>query len=224
MQQEIYITADGSTSIKIPERNISYHSRHGAIQESQHIFIEAGLKQVLRSIAHQELAIFEMGFGTGLNALLTFMEAAQCQQTTYYETVEAFPLNEQLVPLLNYPAILQNPGLQAVLSQLHHSSWHQLHQLSPSFSFYKHLASLTEVGFRKKYHLIYFDAFDPLTQPGLWTTEIFKKLYHSLHPGGVLLTYCSKTSIRRSLEAAGFKVEKIPGPMGKREVVRAFSK
>lgn len=219
MRQEIIITGDGSSTIRVPELNISYHSKHGAIQESQHVFIKAGLNALLGTT--DELSVFEMGFGTGLNALLTFIEAEKAGQNIYYETVEAFPIDNRLVSQLNYTSLLERPDLQNIFSELHQSTWNNLHQPTSFFSFYKHNDSLIAVTFKKKYHLIYFDAFDPLTQPELWTSTIFKKLYDTLLPGGLLLTYCSKTIVRHAMQEAGFVVEKIPGPIGKREIVRA---
>lgn len=206
MKRELQITADGSHTIAIPDMQVTYHSTHGAIQESMHVFIQAGL---LYS-PQPEIRIFEMGFGTGLNALLT------CQHATkpvYYYTVEQFPLTPAEAAGLNYDDVL--------LAQLHRAPWQEDVPLTAHFTLHKSHASLLDVQPGKTFHVIYYDAFAPGAQPELWTQRVFEKLYHLLEPGGILVTYCSKGDVRRAILAAGFMVEKLSGPPGKREMLRA---
>ena len=219
MQKELIVTGDGSHSLFIPGMEVSYHSWHGAIQESQHIFIEAGLRPLLEK--HTELSIFEMGFGTGLNALLTYRAIEDHPVKIYYEAIETNPLDLSIASCLNYANVLHRPDLQPTLTQLHECNWDSPHPLSERFYFYKRRVSMNDILLTATFHLIYFDAFDPVAQPELWTTDVFSKLYKAMVPGGVLLTYCSKGIVRRAMQEAGLAVEKIPGPPGKREIVRA---
>jgi tRNA U34 5-methylaminomethyl-2-thiouridine-forming methyltransferase MnmC len=210
-------TADGSVTIAIPELQVTYHSKHGAIQESMHVFIEAGLRPLL----HQQdtLRIFEMGFGTGLNALLTMMEANQQQQEICYEAVEAFPLEKELLPQLNYCE--HTPDWQDKFEQLHTIPWNKPAVVTEYFTLHKHSQSLFNYSTNQGFNIIYYDAFAPNAQPELWTVEAFTQLFNLLDDQGVLVTYCSKGDVRRAMKAAGFTVEKIPGPPGKREMIRA---
>lgn len=222
MNRTIIQTADGSSTISIPDAEVTYHSIHGAIGESAHVFIDAGLRHVLNNIDHPEIIrIFEMGFGTGLNALMTMIAADQTNQPINYGSVEAFPLETDLYSALNYCDQLQRPDLQPLFDQLHAGPWGETQIISPLFSFKKTQAALTEFSSPDRFHIIYYDAFAPNAQPDLWTTAIFEKLYNMLEPGGILTTYCSKGDVRRAMQAASFTVEKIPGPPGKREMVRA---
>lgn len=220
------ITADGSVTIAIPELNVTYHSKHGAIQESMHVFIEAGLRPLLHR--QETIAIFEMGFGTGLNALLTLIEATKHQQKINYYTVEAFPVENKIIAQLNYCEQLQQPELKPLFEQLHTAPWNQPIQLNPWFTIQKNhttlfnLSTIQPVNPLQPVNLIYYDAFAPGAQPELWTAETFTQLFNMLTAGGILVTYCSKGDVRRAMKAAGFTVEKIPGPPGKREMVRAM--
>ncbi len=213
------ITADGSVTIAIPELKVTYHSKHGAIQESDHVFIEAGLKPLLHS--QPTIHIFEMGFGTGLNALLTLAEAESQQQKIHYQSVEAFPLEATIIAQLNYCQQLQQPTLQPIFEQLHTAPWNQSINITPWFTFQKDHTTLFNFSTIQLVNLIYYDAFAPNAQPELWTVDAFTQLFNMLMPEGVLVTYCSKGDVRRAMQAAGFTVEKIPGPPGKREMVRA---
>jgi tRNA U34 5-methylaminomethyl-2-thiouridine-forming methyltransferase MnmC len=223
MKREILITGDGSQTIAIPELNVTYHSMHGAIQESMHVFIEAGLKPLLNRAARQPVFIFEMGLGTGLNALLTLIQAEQSQQEIYYETIESDPVETDRVKGLTYYEQLQKPGLKKAFEQLHYCEWNKVIAITPYFTFKKINAGLTAYSSDTKFNLIYFDAFAPTVQPELWTTEVFKKLYGIMEKNGVLITYSSKSIVRKAMQAAGFTVTKIPGPHGKREMVRAIA-
>jgi tRNA U34 5-methylaminomethyl-2-thiouridine-forming methyltransferase MnmC len=217
MQREIMPTSDGSVTVAIPELQVTYHSKHGAIQESMHVFIEAGLRPLLHQ--QETLRIFEMGFGTGLNALLTMIEAAQQHQKIHYETVEAFPLEKELIFQLNY--CKQTPDWQSSFEQLHTTPWEQPVVLTPYFTLHKHHTQLINYSTGQQFNLIFYDAFAPNAQPELWTVDVFTQLFSLLDDQGILVTYCSKGDVRRAMKAAGFTVEKIPGPPGKREMIRA---
>lgn len=222
MQRNVIITKDGSHSIEIPELQVLYHSVHGAIQESLHVFIDAGLKHWLsRHPSSNEWTIFEMGFGTGLNALLTVIEAASLYRKIIYETVEAFPLEAAIIDQLNYCQALQRPDLQPVFQLLHQGAWNEPVVITDRFTLKKVNTSLINYSTDRPVDLIYYDAFAPNAQPELWTEAVFQQLFAMLAPGGMLVTYCSKGSVRRAMQAAGFTVEKLPGPPGKREMLRA---
>ncbi len=223
MKREIQVTADGSQTIVLPELNVSYHSMHGAIGESMHVFIEAGLKFFPASHAGAPMAIFELGFGTGLNALLTFLHAEQNKMKIYYETIDPYPLEADQISLLQYHEQLKHPGLKEIFEQLHDSEWNKAHQINPSFTFKKIKCKMENYAGSTSFNLIYFDAFAPTIQPLLWTTEIFKKLRDQMQTGGILVTYSSKSTVRKAMTEAGFMVTKIPGPYGKREMVRAIA-
>ncbi len=224
MERSLIITKDGSHTIAIPEMNVTYHSHHGAIQESMHVYIDAGLKYVSGNLQVSEICIFEMGFGTGLNALLTLIEAEREQLTIHYTTVELFPLQEDEITLLNYCELLHREDLKPVFQQLHQCEWEKDIIITPFFTIHKVKNSLQNFKTLKLQNLVYYDAFSPSVQPELWTKEAFEKVYNMLLPGGILVTYCSKSDVRRAMQAAGFLVEKIPGPRGKREMVRACPK
>jgi tRNA U34 5-methylaminomethyl-2-thiouridine-forming methyltransferase MnmC len=217
MKREVIITKDGSSTVAIPDMQVSYHSIHGAIQESVHVFIEAGLHQAYTLFPDTILHVFEMGFGTGLNALLTAMEAKK-QHPIHYTSVEMHPLVADEVKVLNYGEVLD---AQTVLEQLHQAPWGQPVTIHPFFTIEKQQVDLAHFTASQPVHVIYYDAFAPSAQPELWTTEVFQQLYTMLVPGGVLVTYCSKGDVRRAMQAAGFIVTKIPGPPGKREMLRA---
>ncbi|MFI5187129.1 MAG: tRNA (5-methylaminomethyl-2-thiouridine)(34)-methyltransferase MnmD [Chitinophagales bacterium] len=221
MDKKIIITGDGSHSISIPEMNVTYHSIHGAIRESKHVFIEAGLKSVRPLQAARRLSIFEMGFGTGLNALLTFIEAEKPGRTIYYETIELSPLSDEQFKSLNYCEQLQRRDVQTIFEKLHDCDWEKEIVITENFTFKKSKINLVNFETVELFQLIYFDAFDPIVQPELWTEKIFEKMFSILEPGGILVTYSSKGDVRRAMQAAGFIVEKLPGPPGKREIIRA---
>jgi tRNA U34 5-methylaminomethyl-2-thiouridine-forming methyltransferase MnmC len=223
MQRNLIVTKDGSHTVAIPEWEVSYHSVHGAVQESLHVFIEAGFRHWwnLHENANQ-CVVFEMGFGTGLNALLTTLEAKHRQRKVFYETVEAFPLEIAIVEKLNYCYALEEPLWQPVFNSLHTCEWNSIQQITPFFSFKKVKALLADYIPGAHIDVIFYDAFAPAAQPELWILPVFEKLFAMLAPGGILVTYCSKGDVRRAMLAAGFTVEKIPGPVGKREMLRGM--
>lgn len=226
MERIPLITKDGSHTISIPGMNVTYHSVHGAVQESLHVFIETGFNY-LKEKTDAPLSILEMGFGTGLNALLTYIEAEKYNIPVHYTTLERFPLNENEIQHLNYCTQLNRPDLIPLFNILHTSAWEENIVISPTFTLKKinrNLLNLNLNAYPSHYHIIYYDAFAPSAQPELWTQEIFEKLYSVMHTNGVLVTYCSKGDVRRAMLAAGFMVEKLPGPPYKREMLRAIKK
>lgn len=214
MKIKIYLTEDGSSSIYNETLAEGYHSRHGAILESRHVFIETGLKFVLQK-KDSPISILEMGFGTGLNALLTVLESGL--HPVNYTSLELYPLSEEIVLELNYG---QNLGNEALFSLLHAAEWEENQVITPLFTIEKRHISLLDFQTEKKFDLVYFDAFAPEIQPELWTEAVFQKLYDSMNEGGVLVTYCAKGIVRRAMKSAGFQVERLPGPPPKREMLR----
>lgn len=222
MERILQSTADGSHTIAIPEMQVTYHSKHGAIQESMHVFIEAGLKPALEQ-GHTVVKLLEMGFGTGLNALLTAMHSPE-KQNIQYVAIEAYPIEGSISDSLNYCELLNAPELEPIFRKMHGAEWEEAIAITPSFTLQKIQGRLQDYQPAQSFNLVYFDAFAPNAQPELWTTEIFSRLFNALEEEGILVTYCSKGDVRRALIAAGFTVEKIPGPPGKREMLRAIKK
>ena len=222
MQRKLIMTSDGSHSMYVPEMNVTYHSVHGAIQESIHVFIREGLIKVLETAGDPgNIKIFEPGLGTGLNALLTLIVIEDLDLQVHYNAIELYPLAVEETKELNYCLALERSDLQPIFEELHNCEWIKEIPLTPNFTFKKSKADLINFSTVELFDLIYFDAFDPQVQPELWTKEIFEKMFSILEPGGILVTYSSKGKVRRAMRAAGFSVEKIPGPAGKREIVRA---
>ena len=219
MDRFIIKTGDGSDTITIPEMNVSYHSKHGAIQESMHVFIDAGFLYQINQSTNQPINIFEMGFGTGLNAFLTGIEAVEKGIKVYYEAIEQFPISKEEVVELNYTGLLNHESL---FRGIHECKWNEQSILNEYFTLTKSSGDLINYSTNQSFHIIYYDAFAPTAQPQLWSEDIFRKLHSMLFEGGVLVTYCSRGSVRRAMQAAGFVVDKIPGPPGKREIVRAI--
>ena len=221
MQRELQITNDGSHTLAIPEMGVTYHSHHGAVGESRHVYIEAGLQPFLNLNQTQPINILEIGFGTGLNALLTLKESITHKQPIHYTAIEPFPLTDKEIESINHGNLL---SMQKEFLALHHTVWEEDISINYFFTLKKLNVSLTDLKAINNFHCIYFDAFSPTVQPELWTQTVFEKLYQCLLPGGTLVTYCSKSEVRRALMASGFIVTKIPGPWGKREMVRAGKK
>lgn len=224
MQRIPVITKDGSHTISVPEMNVTYHSVHGAIQESEHVFIKAGLLDsgIFDYIGvHQ---VLEIGFGTGLNALLTLIEADKHKNRIYYTAIEPFPLDEPLIAQLNYCEHLNLPHYQRLFEKMHQCGREEIYEITQHFRLTKHNTTLQKFSTDEAYSIVYYDAFAPAAQPELWTKEIFEKLYSMISEGGLLVTYCSKGDVQRAMKAAGFTIEKIPGPPGKREMIRAVKR
>jgi tRNA U34 5-methylaminomethyl-2-thiouridine-forming methyltransferase MnmC len=219
----IQLTEDGSHTVSVPAMNVTYHSTHGAIQESTLVFIKTGLQYFIEQNRNSPVAtinIFEMGFGTGLNALLTLQHAIEATQKIAYQAIEPYPLSIKEVASLNYTALI-NKDLRQSFYAMHQCEWNEAVQIHPSFSFQKIKTELKQFEATQRSHIIYFDAFDPNAQPELWTEDVFKKMFDMLYSNGVLVTYCSKGAVRRAMQAAGFTIKKLKGPPGKREIVRA---
>ena len=210
-------TADGSYTLYVPELDEHYHSVKGALTESQHIFIDMGLKHSSVTSPH----ILEIGLGTGLNCVLTLLEAKESQRHVHYTGIERYPLNEEIIRKLNYPSIIGKECEEDYFA-IHQAPWEEDVCLSPWFTLHKMEGDFTHYSFEQKYDIIYFDAFAPEKQPEMWEQSLFNNLYQVLNEGGILTTYCAKGVVRRMLQTAGFKVERLPGPPGgKREILRA---
>ena len=211
----IVVTSDGSSSAYNSEFSQHYHSVFGALQESQRVFIELGLQAAFERF--EQINVFEMGFGTGLNALLTLLEAEKARRLVNYTTVEARPLSLEEARQLNFDELLNSHSLTA----LHEAPWNRPIAITPLFQLLKYEGRLQDFQTEERFNLVYFDAFAPEAQPELWTLEVFEQLAAMMHPGGLLTTYCSKSSVKRNLRAAGFLVEKHRGPAHKRDILRA---
>jgi tRNA U34 5-methylaminomethyl-2-thiouridine-forming methyltransferase MnmC len=232
MVHKLITTEDGSHSLYVEELNERYHSIHGAIQESKHVFIEAGLKRIASflNVNKQEndgIAILEVGLGTGLNALLTIIENQQLKRPVHYTALEAYPVNTDLIAALNYTDLLiSSTNSKVMLQQLFHavhlSEWDQTTVISEKFKLSKLKNTLQNVQFLDKFNLVYFDAFGPSVQPEMWTDEVFSKIRDAMTENGILVTYCAKGSVKRTLKNIGFEIESLQGPPGKREMVRAI--
>jgi tRNA U34 5-methylaminomethyl-2-thiouridine-forming methyltransferase MnmC len=216
MLSEIKITADGSHTLFVPSIDECYHSTYGAIQESQHIFIESGLNQCIKN----RINILEIGFGTGLNAFLTFVEGNKCEKKIHFTTLEMYPIEIEKALKLNFPEEIDNEN-RIYFEKLHKANWNMDIEINDNFILRKIETDFTKYNFNEKFDLIYFDAFSPEKQPEMWTEELFKKLFSHCNIGAILTTYCAKGIVRRAMQSAGFKVERIPGPPGKREILRS---
>ena len=217
LRREIIRTTDGSTTIYLPEWEEHYHSKHGAIQEAQHVFIKNGLSL----FENKSVSILEIGFGTGLNGFITFLEAEKHQQQIDYIGVEAYPVSPEEVNGMNYVSELNADTHNSVFVKMHAVDWEQKAIISEYFSLTKRKQFFNEINDVATFDLIYFDAFGYRVQPELWSTEIFQKMHNALKPGGVLVTYAARGVVKRSMIEVGFAVEKLAGPPGKREMFRA---
>ena len=220
MERTVILTADGSSTIHLSEWDENYHSKHGAIQEAKHVFIDSGLTL----FSNQEIQLLEIGFGTGLNCFITYLEAEKRNLTIHYTGVEAYPVSSEELKHLNYVTELKAQEQQAIFDVMHETNWGLENNITSNFYLTKHKQFFNEITDQNTYDLIYFDAFGARVQPELWTEEIFQIMYNSLKENGVLVTYSAKGSVRRALQTIGFLVEKLPGPPGKREMLRATKK
>lgn len=218
LKREIYITSDGSTTFHLPDWNEQYHSKHGAIQEAYHVFIKHGLEAI---DSQSSCSILEVGFGTGLNAFITFLEQQKQQQQISYVGVEAYPVSLDEVKQLNYVQELKAEKYRDAFMQMHSTPWEEAQTLAPGFVLTKKEQFFKDINDEASFDLVYFDAFGARVQPELWTEEIFSKMFKALVPGGILVTYAAKGSVRRAMQKVGFTVERLPGPPGKREMLRA---
>jgi len=218
MQRKIIVTADGSKTIQLIDWNEQYHSKHGAVQEAYHVFIKHGLQR----FNNQHISILEVGFGTGLNALITLVESDRLNLTIDYTGVEAYPVLKNELAQLNYIDELKAENFEAQFELMHGISWEEKIEIANNFTLVKQQKDFREIDASANYNLIYFDAFGARVQPELWTPELFEKMYVALKSKGVLVTYAAKGSVRRAMQQVGFTVERLPGPPGKREMLRAL--
>jgi tRNA U34 5-methylaminomethyl-2-thiouridine-forming methyltransferase MnmC len=215
LKKEIIITKDGSTSLYIPELNETYHSKHGAIQEAKHVFIKNGLDAF-----NNNCSVLEIGFGTGLNAFITFLEAEKRDIAINYVGVEAYPVSIEEAMKMNYVEELNAENYLSIFQTMHQCKWEEKIHLSSKFSLTKQNQKFQDIINENSYDLIYFDAFGFSVQPELWSEIIFKKMYNALKADGVLVTYACRTVIKAAMIQAGFTIEKLAGAPGKREMLR----
>ena len=224
MKRKIITTSDGSKTIQIEDWDEQYHSIHGAIQEANHVFLKHGLLFYSeKSSESRPISILEIGFGTGLNAFLTLIEAKKRNQTINYVGIEAYPVSPKEIEQLNYVELISEKHTE-IFEKMHSSSWEEQHQITSSFQLEKQQKFFKNITEEDQFNIIYFDAFGARVQPDLWTEDIFAIMFKALKGNGVLVTYSAKGSVRRAMQAVGFTVERLPGPPGKREMLRAQKK
>jgi tRNA U34 5-methylaminomethyl-2-thiouridine-forming methyltransferase MnmC len=209
-------TSDGSHTIYVPELNEHYHSIHGAVQESEHIFIKAGYE----SCSADPLYIFEAGFGTGLNALLTAVRSVKENREVFYTAVEKYPVGNDLIKTLNHHEYAGSDG-KRVFELIHSSPWGGMHCICNKFNLLKEEGDLADFIPVYPIDVVYFDAFGPDKQPAMWTRDIFERIASAMRYGGILVTYSAKGEVKRNLRSVGFDVKLLPGPPGKREMISA---
>lgn len=212
----LVITADGSHTVVNPTLRVTYHSTHGAIQESNHVFIRHGLE--FKAAQHQVISILEVGLGTGLNAFLSYLFSVMHPELElHYHAVEKFPLSEDILRQLNYVSQLG--------AEKHHTIFDRIHRETQFSSNRFHFTSITgdilDIHEKEQFDIVFFDAFDPVSQPEMWEPAVFQKLKESMKTDGILVTYCAQGQFKRTLKSLGFIIEALPGPPGKREMVRA---
>lgn len=210
-------TEDGSRTLFVPEMNEHYHSVKGALTEAEHIFINMGLRQCTVPSPH----VFEIGFGTGLNAFLTLLEAERTGRKVYFSSIERYPVDIETIQQMGYPELIDATHSHEYYA-MHEADWNRPVEITPHFVLHKIKGDLTSFIPEEKFDVVYFDAFAPEKQPEMWTDKVFEKIYTALNPQAILTTYCAKGVIRRLLQSTGFTVERLPGPpAGKREILRA---
>ena len=217
---QLVATKDGSATFYLDELDEHYHSIHGAVQESEHVFIKHGLKYFGNT--QPTLNIFEMGLGTGLNVLLTALEIEDSKIAVSYDAIEAYPLSMEDVSGLNYQRQIMNARANQIFGVIHEMEWGEYVDLMPNFKLKKIKAKIEDFDLELQYDLIYYDAFGPRVQEELWGDEMMAKMYKMLKHGGILVTYCAKGDVKRCLKSVGFDIESLPGPPGKREMTRAI--
>ena len=215
---KIILSDDGSHTLFSEQFQVTYHSHHGSLQESNTIFINAGLRY-LKEKGHESIRIFEMGFGSGLNALLSYLFGKEEVIEINYTGIEAYPIDWETAQKLNYAEIL---GLDTESKKV----FEDMHRLASfaeaSFQFNKIIDRIEDTSIQTQFDVVFYDAFSPDSQANLWEEELMSKMYNALNPGGILVTYCAKGAFKRALKSCGFIVEALPGPKGKREITRAI--
>jgi len=219
---KLITTEDGSNSIFVPSLDETYHSTFGAVTESQYVFIQEGLNFFLDTYFHTEVRVLEVGFGTGLNALLTLKFAEQWNCQVHYTTLEPVPLDNNLIDQLNFCKNQLLLGKEEHFKQIHSCNWEVLNKISSNFSLTKKNVCLQDFQSEQQYELIYFDAFAPTKQPEIWDIDVLEQTCDLLSERGILVTYCASRQFRRNLLSLGLEVEVLKGPPGKLEMVRAI--
>jgi tRNA U34 5-methylaminomethyl-2-thiouridine-forming methyltransferase MnmC len=215
MKRELRLTSDGSPTLYVPELDETYHSMHGSVQEARHVFIENGLRFV--AAESKQVNILEVGFGTGLNALLTAQYAKENALSVHYIGLEAYPVEESIWKEINY---VNEPDASAFYFKMMELPFGETNVCHPNFTLNKIASRIQEWVSSEKFDLIYYDAFGPKAQPEMWALAIFEKLYALLNPGGAIVTYCAQGQFKRHLKSLGMRVEALSGPPGKREMTR----
>lgn len=221
-EKQLIITNDGSHTLFIPALNETYHSTHGAIQESRYVFIDQGLRFLQNEKKKNEIRVFEVGFGTGLNALLCALFAEKYYLNVTYESIEAFPLEQAEIEKLNYTDLVGNRRSRKIFLKIHEASWGCAEKISTYFQLKKIQSLIQEYIFNDPFDVCFFDAFAPSKQPEMWAYAILEKIYSSLALNGIFVTYCAKGQLKRDLKNIGFDVETLPGPPGKNEMIRGI--
>lgn len=218
---KLLLTDDGSHTLMVEDLNETYHSRHGAIQESKHVFLKNGFRYILGKYPGKIIRIFELGLGTGLNALLTAIESEKLAIPVEYTSIEPFPIPKAIIEKLNYNQVLDNPSAKAYFDQIHSRNWDKLNNINPFFRFRKIKSSIQDFkGEEAYFHLVYYDAFAPNKQPEIWKKEILEKVFSFLAKESAFVTYCAQGQVKRDLRASGFEVHALQGPPGKKEMTR----
>jgi tRNA U34 5-methylaminomethyl-2-thiouridine-forming methyltransferase MnmC len=220
LQKKIITTSDGSKTIHFPEWNESYHSKHGALQEARHVYILSGLEYRYNNDLAKSLNILEIGFGTGLNAMLSFLFTKKNDIKIDYHSIEKYPLDISIINELNYKDLFTVDV--SFFQKLHQAEWEKEVEIHSNFILKKVKTDLKAFQSEPFFDLIYFDAFGPRVQPELWSKDILQHMFEAIKPKGVWVTYSCKGQVKRDLQEIGFQVEKIPGPPGKREMLRAI--
>jgi tRNA U34 5-methylaminomethyl-2-thiouridine-forming methyltransferase MnmC len=222
MKRSVVTTKDGSKTIRIEEWNEHYHSTHGAIQESRHVYIQAGLDYFLSKNQPESITVLEAGFGTGLNALLAYSWAEKTKTPIHYIGIEAYPISSEEKNALHYHEALEGEEIKAIFDQLHQAEWEQEVPISKVFNLNKLKLFFNDLELKNSVDVVFYDAFGPRVQPELWEVSIFERFYEALKPGGVFVTYCVKGTAKRAMQSLGFEVDIIEGPPGKRHMMRAY--
>lgn len=218
----IILTSDQSHTLYSEKFKATYHSIHGAVQESMHVFIKHGLQYYLEKNLVKQLSVLEVGFGTGLNTFLTYINTKDVDVMIDYHTIEAYPITLADALKLNYASDFLRTD-KFYFEKIHQQDWNSITNVTDKFCLTKHLSLLESFDVNQKFDLIYFDAFSPVEQPELWTESIFKKMHDLLNPNGVLVTYCAQGQMKRNMKRVGFSLESLPGPPGKREMTRSLN-
>lgn len=218
MAISLYTTSDQSHTLYNDELDETYHSRNGALEEAMHVYLSNGF--IARAAGLKDIALLEIGFGTGLNALLTLVETQKHQLTCQYVSLETYPLAPHITNTLNYSGFV--PAIfTGAYGRLHEAAWDKAVTINEWFTLHKINKSIHYYEPQQQFDVVYYDAFGPDKQPDMWTPEIFSKLYHSMNSNGIFVTYSAKGDVRRALKQVGFEVELLPGGAGKRNMLRA---